>query len=81
MEEYTFECDDRVFFERYEELSDKQIRFYLGLRKTMRLAYSTKVKQELLEGAKETLGIEDADLVMDLELLCHNGFIRRERIG
>jgi hypothetical protein len=81
MEKYTFEFDDRVFFERYEELSDKQIRFYLGLRKAARLASNPRVKEELLEGAKGTLGIDQADLVMDLELLCDKCFIRRERIG
>ena len=84
MERFQLEFQDAVFFERYTELSAKQIRFYLDLRRTVVEASDPEVKQEIqrrIQAGEGTLGIEEADLIMDFELLCDSGFIRRERMG
>lgn len=81
MERFRLEFRDEVFFERYVELSDKQIRYYLDLRVAAHImGFDQQVRQEvqeLVRAGEGVIGIEDAHLVMDFELLCNEGFIRR----
>jgi hypothetical protein len=84
MEQLSLEFQDRTFFERYAELSGKQIRFYLDLRRAAQLVSDPDARREVRRkvGAGEgSIGREDVDFVMNLELLCEKGFIRREPIG
>jgi hypothetical protein len=84
MERFKLEFQDAVFFERYEELSDKRIRYYLGLKRAARALSDPQARQEtqdLLRAGKGGIPIEEADLVMDFELLCARGFILRTRTG
>jgi hypothetical protein len=84
MDTYNWDFQDRAFFERYDELSDKQIRVYLGLRRTITLLRSPEVKaeaQEIIDAGRGGIGMDQVDLVMDIELLCEKGLIRRERRG
>jgi hypothetical protein len=82
MEQFTLEFQDRTFFERYAELSGKQIRFYLDLRRAVQLGSDPDVRREVrekVEAREGSIGREDVDFVMNLELLCEQGFILRER--
>jgi hypothetical protein len=84
MERYRLDFQDNVFFERYGELSDKQIRFYLDLRRAAVVGSDPQVRhdtQEMVRAGKGTIPIEEADLVMDFEMLCERGFIRRTPSG
>lgn len=82
MERFSLEFQDRVFFERYAELSDKQIRFYLDMRRASRMLSDPQVQEEIRqrsEAGEVTIGIENVDFIMDLKLLCEKGFTIRER--
>jgi hypothetical protein len=85
MERYRLEFQDGVFFERFRELSDQQIRYYLGLRQAYRrLSADPQERQQVAESVRAgegKIGIEEVDLVMDFELLCEKGFIWRARSG
>jgi hypothetical protein len=84
MERFRLKYQDDVFFERYDELSDQQIRFYLDMRRAIRMGRDPQVRcqvrQEVEEG-KGKIGIDDVGFIMDFELLCEKGFILRERVG
>jgi hypothetical protein len=82
MERYRWRFQDRAFFERFEELSDKQIRVYLGMRRAGELVKNPEVireAQEVIAAGEFTIGIEQFDLIADIELLCEKGLILRER--
>lgn len=82
METYRFEPQDAVFFERHSELTDKQVRLYLRIRKAIEDLRNPGVlesEREQIQKGEGVLGIEHAELVMDAELLCELGFILRRR--
>jgi len=80
MERFTLQFQDGIFFDRFEELSDKQIRYYLNLRRAYQFGLDPqhrKETQEMVRAGEGTIPIEKIDLVMDFELLCERDFIRR----
>ena len=84
MERYRWLFQDHVFFERHQELSDKQVRLYLGWRQAVRSLADPLTRREVqqqIDAGRGGIGIEDAELIADVELLCEKGFILRERIG
>jgi hypothetical protein len=64
-----------VFFERFEELGDAQIRFYLGLRKSWMARGGAAV---IIEERTPHMMAELADAAKDVERLIDEGFIVRE---
>ena len=81
MESYRWTFHDDVFFERHAELSDQQIRTYLGLRHALPVASGPEGKRlvaEARERGEGGIGIEEVNLVADVEMLCELGFISRE---
>jgi hypothetical protein len=68
---------DEVFFERYRELSDDQIRFYLGLRKAWRRRGGTAVVVEKWTAKMDRQLNTEA---RDVQQLCDLGVILREDV-
>jgi hypothetical protein len=83
MESYRWTFHDDVFVERFEELSDKQIREYLRLRKANILAGQLgRPGIDALRGPRErVIPLEEAGLVADVEMLCELGFVSREFVA
>ena len=79
LQPYRWELRDEVFFNRCAELSDRQTRLYLNLRRGLRKALADTEFRREVERASEgkVLGIELADLIMDIELLCDKGIVLR----
>jgi hypothetical protein len=83
MESYRWTFHDNVFFERFEELSDKQISVYLKLRKANIRA--RQLGRQGIDAQREPgargIPIEQVGLVADVEMLCESGFVSREFVA
>lgn len=70
---YRWSLQDEVFFDRYQELSNDQVRFYLGLRKAWIQQGGASLIVE-----QSGIGPEFADAMKGVQGLCDRGFILRE---
>jgi hypothetical protein len=71
---FFWRLQDDVFFQRFEELNDAQIRFYLGLRKSWMGRGGTAV---IVEERTPRMA-ELADAAKEVQCLVDEGYIMRE---
>ena len=82
MERFALNFQDDVFFDRFDELSAEQIRFYLDTRRMMR-DWARDGHPTVRVNRKDSNWSDEDELrlLVNLGSLCEKGFILRETFG